>query len=284
MHNSISRALLAALALCACSITVCAQQAPAPDYEPKLGQSGKDVIWVPTPNDVVERMLRMAKTTAADYVVDLGAGDGKITIAAAKLFKARALGIEYNQNMARFAQNNAVKAGVADRARIIEGDIFTTDFSTANVITMYLLPHLNLKLRPQLLTMRPGTRIVSHSFNMDDWEPDDHSTVDGRDIYLYVIPANAMGQWIVEFGTGKNRESFEMSLIQRYQKLEGYAQSGGLHAGLRDPRLNATEIRFSFMDRNGVIRNFTGQIDGPRMQGRFDSDTAAKGRWTAARK
>jgi hypothetical protein len=275
--------LVAAL-LAVASFAVVAQPATAPDYEPKVGQTGKDVIWVPTPDDVVERMLRMARTTASDYVVDLGAGDGKIAIAAASLFKARALGIEYNPEFARFAQSNVVKAGVADRARVIEGDIFTTDFRKADVVTMYLLPHLNLKLRPQLLSMRPGTRVVTHSFDMDDWEPDDHSTVNGRDVYLYVIPATAMGQWTAEVQSGKNKERFELAIMQRYQKLEGSAQFGTLRAGLRDARLSGAELRFAFMDQQGVRRDFTGRIAGARMQGTFVNDKGQKGRWTAARK
>ncbi len=284
MLNAKRRTLFTAIALYSLSLGAFAQSALQQDYEPRLGQSGKDVIWVPTPNEVVERMLRMARTTSADYVIDLGAGDGKIPIAAVKVFNARALGIEYNPDMARFAQGNAVKAGVADKAKIIEGDIFTTDFTEASVITMYLLPHLNLKLRPQLLSMRPGTRVVSHSFNMDDWEPDDHSTIDGRDMFLYVIPATAMGQWSIELQLGKTKESFELSFMQRYQKLEGYAKFGSLHAGLRTPRLNGSEISFSFIDKAGIRSDLSGQITGPRMQGIFTTEKGKKGRWTATRK
>lgn len=278
------RTLLPIAALCLVCSAAPAQQAPAQSYAPSLGQSGKDVIWIPTPDDVVERMLRMAKTKSADYVVDLGAGDGKIAIAAAKLFNARALGIEYNPDMAQFAQNNIIKAGVTGNARIIEGDIFTTDFTQASVITMYLLPHLNLKLRPQLLSMRPGTRVVSHSFNMEDWAPDDHSVENGRDIYLYVIPATAMGQWSAEIQSGKDKRVMELSFMQRYQKLEGSAQIGTLHAGLRDTRLYGTSIRFSFMDKEGVLSEFNGQVTGTRMQGSFNTDKGKNGRWTAVRK
>jgi len=283
MRKSTARSLITVLVFCLAPLFAAAQQAPAQNYAPSLGQSGKDVIWIPTPDDVVERMLRMANTTSADYVVDLGAGDGKIAIAAAKLFNARALGIEYNPDMARFAQNNALKAGVTGRARIIEGDIFTTDFTQANVITMYLLPHLNLKLRPQLLAMRPGTRVVSHSFNMEDWEPDDHSVENGRDIYLYVIPATAMGQWTAEMQSGKDKQSIELSFMQRYQKLEGNAKFGTLRAGLRDTRLYGTSIRFSFLDKEGVLTTFSGDVTGARMQGDFVTDKGKKGRWTAVR-
>ncbi len=147
-------------------------QAQKPAYEPQVGQAGKDVIWVPTPDEVVDRMLRMAQVGPNDLVYDLGAGDGKIAIAAAKKFGARSVGIEYEPEMAKHAQGNVEKAGVAARARVVRGDIFVTDFSQATVVTMYLLPALNLKLRPTILSMRPVTRVVSHSFTMEDWEAD----------------------------------------------------------------------------------------------------------------
>src|SRR5512132_4201090 len=197
-------------------------------YEPQVGQAGKDVIWVPTPDEVVDRMLRMAQVTANDLVYDLGAGDGKIAIAAAKKFGARSVGIEYNPDMARHAQGNAEKAGVAGRARIIQGDIFATDFSQATVITMYLLPNLNMKLRPTILSMRPGTRVSSHSFTMEDWEPDEVSSLDGRRAYFWVVPANVSGGWALETGAEKNEISFE----QRFQKIEGTVGLGAVNGGL----------------------------------------------------
>src|SRR5262245_15794497 len=167
-------------------------------YEPHVGQAGKDVIWVPTPDEVVERMLTMAQLGPNDIHFDLGAGDGKIAIAAAKR-GARATGIEYNPDMAKFANEKAAAAGVAGsgagKAIIRQADIFATDFSQATVITMYLLPGLNMKLRPQLLAMRPGTRVVSHSFTMEDWEADEVSSVDGRRAYFWVVPANVQGAW-----------------------------------------------------------------------------------------
>src|SRR6185295_20287657 len=150
-------------------------------YEPQVGQAGKDVIWVPTPDDVVDRMLTMAQTGPNDIHFDLGAGDGKIAIAAAKKFGARATGIEYNPDMAKHANANAQAAGVAGvgpgKATIRQGDIFATNFSDATVITLYLLPALNMKLRPTILQMKPGTRVVSHSFTMEDWEPDEVSSM-----------------------------------------------------------------------------------------------------------
>lgn len=141
-------------------------------YQPQVGQPGKDVVWVPTGDELVTKMLQTAKVTKDDLVYDLGAGDGKIAIAAGREFGARAIGIEYNPEMASLAQRNAERAGVADRVKIIRGDIFKEDFSKATVITMYLLPDLNLKLRPTLLKLKPGTRLVTNSFTMGDWEPD----------------------------------------------------------------------------------------------------------------
>ena len=234
-------------------------------YEPQVGQAGKDVIWVPTPDEVVERMLRMAQVTANDYVVDLGAGDGKIAIAAAKLFGARSLGIEYNPEMAKHAQRNAEKAGVTGKARIVQGDIFASDFTQASVVTMYLLPALNLKLRPQLLAMRPGTRVVSHSFTMDDWEADEISSMDGRRAYFWVVPANVMGAWTLEVSGGGASEKMELSFEQRYQKIEGTLGLGQVQAGLRDARLRGFNISFSYVDAKSVRRDLTGRVSGARM-------------------
>src|SRR5688572_14715023 len=148
-----------------------AQKAPAPAYEPQVGQEGKDVVWVPTPQALVDKMLDMAKVTAKDYVIDLGSGDGRTVITAAKR-GARALGIEYNPNMVELAKRNAAQEGVTGRASFMKADIFESDFSEATVITMFLLPEINLKLRPKILGLKPGTRIVSNTFTMGDWKAD----------------------------------------------------------------------------------------------------------------
>ena len=261
-----------------------AAQQKGQSYEPQVGQAGKDVIWVPTPDEVVERMLRMAQVTANDYVVDLGAGDGKIAIAAAKLFGARSLGIEYNPEMAKHAQRNAEKAGVTSKARIVQGDIFVTDFTQATVVTMYLLPALNLKLRPQLLAMRPGTRVVSHSFTMDDWEADETSSMDGRRAYFWVVPANVMGAWTLEVSGGGASEKMELTFEQRYQKIEGTLGLGQVQAGLRDARLRGFNISFSYVDGKSVRRDLTGRVSGARMEGSFRTDNGTEGRWSATRK
>ena len=270
---------LALVAACALSLPSFAQQTKP--YEPQVGQAGKDVIWVPTPDEVVDRMLRMAQTTPNDYVVDLGAGDGKIAIAAAKKFGAKSLGIEYNPEMAKHAQSQVEKAGVAQRARIIQGDIFATNFTDATVVTMYLLPALNLKLRPQILAMRPGTRVVSHSFTMDDWEPDESSSMDGRRAYFWVVPANVMGSWALEAGPDRSELRFE----QRYQKIEGTIGLGGtVQGGLRAARLRGFAIAFAYVDQAGVRRDFTGRVTGNRMEGSFRTEDGKEGRWSATKK
>jgi hypothetical protein len=272
--NRTGLALVAALAI---SLPAAAQQKP---YEPQVGQAGKDVIWVPTPDEVVDRMLRMAQTTPNDYVVDLGAGDGKIAIAAAKKFGARSMGIEYNPDMARHAQGNVEKAGVTGRARIVQGDIFATNFSDATVVTMYLLPGLNMKLRPTLLGMRPGTRVVSHSFTMEDWEADEISSMDGRRAYFWIVPANVHGGWALESGGEKHELVFE----QKFQKIEGSIGLGHTQGGLRDPRLRGFNISFAWVDNNGVLRNYSGRVTGGKMEGGWRGDNGSEGRWVATKK
>lgn len=256
----------------------------AAQFTPQVGQSGKDVIWVPTPDDVVERMLVMAQVTANDFVWDLGAGDGKIAIMAAKKFGARAVGIEYNPDMVKHANENAQKAGVAGtgqgKATIRHGDIFATDFTQATVITLYLLPALNMKLRPQLLSMRPGTRIVSHSFSMEDWEADEISTLDGRRAYFWVVPANVVGGWNLDAGGQRH----EMALEQTFQKVSGTLALGPIHAGLRDVKLRGTTISFAYVDQNKVRRDFTGRVDGGKMEGTFRDEKGAEGKWSATKK
>jgi hypothetical protein len=285
VHWSRLAALAAApLAALLFAFPAAAQQKDKP-FEPHVGQAGKDVIWVPTPDEVVERMLRMAQVTANDYVIDLGAGDGKIAIMAAKKFGARSLGIEYNADMAKHAQANVEKAGVAAKARIVQGDIFVSDFTKATVITMYLLPALNLKLRPQILAMRPGTRVVSHSFSMDDWEADETSSMDGRRAYFWVVPANVAGAWAFESTGGGATEKSELALEQRFQKIEGSLGVGGqVQAGLRDARLRGFGISFSYVDSASVRRDLTGRVSGNRMEGSYRTDNGTEGRWTAVKK
>src|SRR3954452_11291782 len=258
--------------------------AHAQKFEPQVGQAGKDVIWVPTPDEVVERMLTMAQAGPKDIHFDLGAGDGKIAIAAAKKFGANATGIEYNPDMAKHANANAQAAGVAGvgpgKATIRQGDIFATDFSSATVITLYLLPSLNMKLRPTLLQMRPGTRVVSHSFTMEDWEADEISSMDGRRAYFWVVPANVMGAWQLEAAS----QTTELSIDQTFQKITGSVKLGTTLGGLREPRLNGANIAFAYVDQAGTRRDFSGRVNGARMEGSFRDDKGGEGRWSATKK
>jgi len=283
MFRAIPKGILWALAaaLFAAAPAAYAQQK---DFKPHVGQQGKDVVWVPTPDEVVERMLNMAQTKPEDYVIDLGAGDGKIAIAAAKKFGARSLGIEYNPDMAALAQRNAQAVGVVGKAQIVQGDIFVTDFTQATVLTMYLLPSLNMKLRPQILAMRPGTRVVAHAFNMEDWEADESSDVDGRRAYLWIVPANVSGRWAMELSGAGGSEKLSLNLDQKFQKIEGVAYLGSILAGLREPRLSGFRIGFAYVDNRGVRRDFTGRVTGSSMEGSFRTDAGAEGRWTATKK
>jgi Methyltransferase domain len=252
----------------------------AQKFEPQVGQAGKDVIWVPTPDEVVDRMLTMAQLGPNDFHMDLGSGDGKIVIAAAKR-GAKALGIEYNPDMVKLAQDNAQKQGVAEKASFRRADIFQTDFSQATVITLYLLPALNMKLRPQLLQMRPGTRVVSHSFTMEDWEADEISTMDGRRAYFWVVPAQVMGSWTLDAGGGQKTE---LSLEQTFQKINGTVTLGPVHGGLREARLRGADIGFAYIDQKGVRRDFAGHVNGRQMEGTFRDEKGAEGRWSATKK
>ena len=272
------RSFLAFAATLALAFPASAQQQKP--YEPQVGQAGKDVIWVPTPDEVVDRMLRMAQVGPNDVVYDLGAGDGKIAIAAAKKFGARSTGIEYNPDMAKHAQGNVEKAGVTGRARILNGDIFVINFSEATVVTMYLLPNLNMKLRPTLLAMKPGTRVVSHSFTMEDWEADEISSMDGRRAYFWVVPAQVGGSWALETGAEKNEISFE----QRFQKIEGTVNLGLTQGGLRDARLRGFTIGWALVDNNGVLKVYSGRVSGAKMEGSWRADNGTEGRWFATKK
>ena len=256
----------------------------AQKFEPHVGQAGKDVIWVPTPDEVVDRMLTMAQLGPNDIHFDLGAGDGKIAIAAAKR-GAVATGIEYNADMAKYANERAQAAGVAGvgpgKAMIRQADIFVTDFSKATVITLYLLPTLNMKLRPQILSMKPGTRVVSHSFTMEDWEADEISSLDGRKAYFWVVPAQVGGNWTLEAGGQKA----EIVIEQTFQKINGWVNlSKTVQGGLREARLRGPDIAFAYVDQSGMRREFSGKVDGKRMEGTFRDAKGQEGRWSAARK
>jgi SAM-dependent methyltransferase len=233
-------------------------------YKPTVGQPGKDVVWVPTPDELVSRMLRMAKVAPQDLVYDLGAGDGKIAIAAARL-GATSVGIEYNPDMARLAQCYVEADGVAGKARIIRGDIFKEDFSKATVITMYLLPELNLCVRHRILAMKPGTRATSHQFTMGDWEADETADIDYRSAYLWIVPAKVGGDW--SFREQNGSMQFAVTLNQTYQKVSGDVTIGNAKQPLVGATLRGDEIRFAFNDANGVTRTLVGNVRGNEIAG-----------------
>ena len=258
---------LLTLFLALAAAAVCAQ--PAKNlFEPEIGQDGKDVIWVPTPQGLVDKMLDMAKVTAADYVIDLGSGDGRTVISAAKR-GARALGIEYNPDMVELSNRNAEKAGVADKAKFIKADIFETDFTQATVITMYLLPTLNLKLRPKILAMKPGTRVVSHAFTMDDWQPDQTDSFDGRTAYMWIVPAKAEGIWQLAHGG-------ELSLVQNFQMLTGTLRIGYDTAMITNGRMRGDQITFT-----AAGSDYSGRLLGNTIEGTVKGTSS--GTWSATR-
>lgn len=269
---SLAARLLCSLAWVALSATALAQtpNEPAPEYgdqyyRPHVGQSGKNVVWVPTPDTLVTRMLKAAKTTDKDIVYDLGAGDGKIPIAAARDFKARAVGIEFNPELAALAVRNAARAGVADNVRIIAGDIFENDFTEATVVTLYLLPDLNFRLRPQLLKMRPGTRIVSHQFNMRDWEPDESINEAFREAFLWIVPAPVAGRWSLKEERGEWNATVD--LTQAFQRVGGSLAVSGRTQPLLTPTLSGADFSFSFIDPEGNSRGIRGKFDGDKFDG-----------------
>lgn len=238
-------------------------------FQPTVGQPGKDVVWVPTPDALVKKMLDAAKVTKADLVYDLGSGDGKIPIAAARDFGATAVGIEYNADMAELARRNVRRAGVEGRVTIITGDIFVENFSRATVVTMYLLPDLNLKLRPLILAMKPGTRVTSHQFHMGDWEPDERMKEDYRDAYLWIVPALVEGTW----GFKEDRSGAEgtVSLVQRYQRVGGTVTLGGRMQPLLGSSIAGDKFSFTYLDAGNSLRTarvtvagdtFTGEVHG----------------------
>ncbi len=273
--------LLGAAALA--SGSTLAQKASSPDYVPQVGQQGKDVIWVPTPQALVERMLDMAQVTPNDYVIDLGAGDGRTIITAAKR-GARALGIEYNPDMVTLARRNAEQAGVSGSAQFIQGDIFKTDFSQADVLTLYLLPSLNLKLRPTILKMRPGTRVVSHAFTMHDWQPDQTGKVEDRTAYLWIVPASVEGTWRLSTSDG-NSDSDELVLRQRFQYADGLVRINGKAGQLRNFKIHGAQVSFTMFEpapEEPMRYEFTGRVTDETMGGVVKLPEGQRS-WTATR-
>lgn len=249
-------------------------QTKSSGYMPHVGQAGKDVIWVPTPNELVNKMLDIAGVTEKDYVVDLGSGDGRTVVAAAKL-GARALGIEYNPDMVEISRKKAEEAGVSERTEFIQADLFTCDLSKATVITMFLLPEINLKLRPRLLDLSPGTRIVSNTFTMGDWEPDYEVTTEENmnswcTALMWIIPAKVDGKW--------NLGNEELTIKQEFQMIYGSLKTDNNTSLITEGRLIGDEIKFNV---NGS--KYTGKVTGKTiMSGKSTSGSGEKN-WIASR-
>lgn len=264
------------LILCFSVIAACAANQVVPaEYNPVLGQEGKDVKWIPTAQALVDKMLDMAKVTPQDFVIDLGSGDGRTVITAAKR-GARALGIEYNRDMVELSKRNAASAGVADKAQFVERDLFETDFSQATVITMFLLEELNLRLRPLILNLKPGTRVVSNSFTMGEWAADETATVDRKEgcdyyctAYLWIVPVKVEGTWTLPQG--------ELTLKQSFQTFSGTLKSGAHTAPVTNGKLRGDLISFSI----GNVK-YTGRVSGGAMQGVYESSGSTT-QWNALR-
>ena len=240
------------------AVLIAAAAAPAlaqsSTYEPTVGQEGKDVVWVPTPQSLVNKMLDMARLTPQDFHMDLGSGDGRTVITAAKR-GARSMGIEYNPDMVELAKRNAQKEGVADRATFVKADLFETDFSKATVITLFLLPDINLKLRPKILNMKPGTRIVSNTFTMGDWKADETANADNGcesswcTALLWIVPAKVAGSYKTSLG--------DVTLKQEFQMLSGTFRTEGKTLAIANGRMRGEEISFKAggKDYRGRVTN-----------------------------
>jgi SAM-dependent methyltransferase len=248
-----------------------AQTQTAETFKPTVGQPGKDVVWVPTPQSLVEKMLDLAEVTPNDYVMDLGSGDGRTVITAAKR-GATAVGIEYNPDMVALSQRNAKAEGVTGKATFVKADLFETDLSKATVITMFLLPDINLRLRPKILDLKPGTRIVSNTFTMDDWEPDQRETVTEDcqswcTALFWIVPAKVGGAWRLPQG--------ELALKQEFQKISGTLTSGGQPVNITDATLRGDQISFTA----GNVK-YSGRVNGNAIEGTMSGGSSGSFRAT----
>jgi hypothetical protein len=250
-----------------------------------------DVPFVPTAEDTVDRMLRMANVTAKDYVVDLGSGDGRIVITAARQFGARGFGVELNAERWKLSVRNAEKEGVADRAQFFQRDLFETDFSKATVLTMYLLPAVNLKLRPRILAeLRPGTRVVSHDFDMGEWQPDARADRGWTRVYLWIVPAPVEGAWVWKHPVGGQTVDFAAELRQQFQVIHGSARIGVHNQWLQDARLRGADIAFTVIgewNRERVLHEYSGVVSGDSITGKVrviaPDGSATSAPWSATR-
>ncbi|MBI3935504.1 MAG: class I SAM-dependent methyltransferase [Betaproteobacteria bacterium] len=229
-----------------------------------------DVPYVPTPQVVVDEMLRIANVGPGDYVIDLGSGDGRIPVTAAQKFGARGLGVDLDPERVAEGEENARSAGVAERVRFVRRNLFETDIRPATVLTMYLLPSVNLKLRPRLLAeLKPGTRIVSHDFDLGEWQPDRKAYL-RKNVFLWIVPAQVAGRWRAAIALPAGERGFEIEFRQKFQEIDGVATIDGKHAPVWEPRLSGERISFVIVDYTGAEEAslyFEGTVDGGSMQG-----------------
>lgn len=255
-------------------------QGPAPAKAPEFGQASKDSVWVTTPERMIRRMLQIADTTKDDVVLDLGAGDGRIPIYAAKHFGARGIAVELEENLVQVAREAARREGVADRVQVVRQDLFEADLSAATVFALFISPGVMQRLKPRFLELKPGTRITSHQFDLGDWEPDETVEVEGRKGFLWVVPAAVEGAWQVSIAG----EDFRMRIERRYQKLSAAGERGPKPLHVLGARLRGAEIRFTTFDRDGTSRHFSGRLDGDRLVGDSRTDSGAPPlSWSATR-
>ena len=260
----LSRFLLYVLLTSWLNLALASTTTPSAEYKPQVGQEGKDVIWVPTPEGLIDKMLEAAKVSDKDTLFDLGAGDGIIAITAARKYGAKSVGIEYNPDMAQFARRKVAEAGLTDKVKIITGDIFQEDFSSATVVTLYLMPHLNLKLRPILLKMKPGTRVVSNTFTMGEWEPDETVFDQHWKGYFWVVPAQIEGAWVM---TGMEGGPLRLNISQSFQNIGGTLTRGGQTLTLLGAKLRGDEVKFQFVTPDRKVHAFSGRLEGRRLTG-----------------
>ena len=246
-----------------------------------VGQDGKgDVVYVPTPQIVVDEMLKMVKMQAGDYVIDLGSGDGRIIITAAKKYGARGFGVDLDTVLLKRARDGAQKEGVADRVQFIEQNLFETDLSKATVITSYLLPEMNEKLRPKLLALKPGTRVVAHDYDMGEWYPDEQKTIDVPDkqvgdpgksyIFFYVVPAKIAGQWESLINIGGRGVIYEFEFDQSFQRVGGTAKVDSKPVRLPVFKVQGERVSFEVEVPQGaglVKHRFEGRVKQDAIEG-----------------
>lgn len=288
----IGRIVRAAVALAACLLgaPIAAQAAEAAGeyaFEPVIGMPGKDVVWVPTPEHVIDFMLDLAQANKNDFVVDLGSGDGRMVLGAARRgIKAR--GVEFNPDLVQLSKDEAARLGVGDYAEFVVQDMFTADLTQVTLLMTYLLPHLNQRVRPLALAqMKPGTRIVTYAFHMGEWQPEQVAQSQGLTVHLYVVPAAAMGEWRwTHDGIGFGRD-YAMSVRQKFQFIEGTAGTKNSPVYLRDMKLHGDRISFTLTEEAGsslAQTRYEGRIDGDTMSGTAVTNNQDKPRpWQARR-